>query len=88
MLFAFHETSTHAATVLVTDFVDLDGIVTAVEGNDKGTAFIIGFSGHKLGVESKDMHVLLEHLLHIEFRNLWLESDDASHGVFFSAVAS
>ena len=65
-----HELAADTAGVLVTDLVDLDGVVTAVEGDDELTVLIIGLGGDELGVEPEDMHVLLEHFLHIHLRGL------------------
>jgi len=82
LLLAFHEATTNTSRVLVTNFVDLDGVVTAVERNDKGTGLIIGLGADELGVESKDVHVLLEHLLHVVLWWLGLKGDHGSHRVF------
>lgn len=88
VLLALHELATDAARVFVADLVYLDGIVSAVEGNDETAAFIIRLGGNELGFKAEDVHVLLEHLFHIELGDFWLESNYTSHRVFFSSVAS
>jgi hypothetical protein len=35
VLFALHKLATNAAAIFVADFVDLDGVVTAVKRNDE-----------------------------------------------------
>jgi len=87
VLLALHELATNAAAVLVAHLIHLDGVVTAVERDDEGSALIIGLGGDELSVESQDVHVLFEHLLHVELGLLWLQRDDAAHGVLFSSVA-
>lgn len=87
MLFAFHELATNAAAVLVTYLVNLDGIVTAVERENESAALIIRLSGHEFAVESQDVHVLLESLLHVELGWLWLKSNHTAHRVFLGTVA-
>ena len=87
MSLALHELATDAARVLVANLVHLDGVVTAVEGDDELTVLIIGLSGDELGVEAEDVHILLEHLLHVDLRGLLLEGDDGAHGVSLSSVA-
>jgi len=88
LLLALHEAATDTAAVFVADFVDLDGVVTAVEADDEGAGLIVRVSGDQSGVEAKDVHVLLEHLLHVELWRLGLQGEHASHRVFFGAVAS
>lgn len=68
LLLSLHETATDSSGVLIADLIYLDGVVTAVEGNDEFSCFIIWLGTDQLGLESKDMHVLLEHFLHV---NLW-----------------
>ena len=48
VLLALHELATNAAGVLVADLVDLDGVVSAVEGNDEAAALIIRLSRDEL----------------------------------------
>ena len=76
MSLALHELATNTAGVLVANLVHLDGVVTAVEGDDELTVLIIGLSGDELGVEAEDVHILLEHLLHVDLRGLLLEGND------------
>lgn len=87
VLLALHELSTGAAAVFVAHFVDLDGVVSAVEGNNETAVFVIGLGGNQFRVETEDVHVLLKHLLHVELRGLGLESNNAAQGVLFSSVA-
>jgi hypothetical protein len=87
LLLALHEATTNTSRVLVTDFVDLDGVVTAVERDDEGTGLIIGLSADELGVESEDMHVLLEHLLHVILWWLRLQGNNWGHWVLRGTVA-
>jgi hypothetical protein len=88
LLLALHEAATNTSRVLVTDFVDLNGVVTAVERDDEGTGLIIGFSADELGVESEDVHVLLEHLLHVILWWLRLQGNNRGHWVLRGTVAS
>jgi hypothetical protein len=88
LLLALHETAANAPAVFVADFVDLDSIITTVETDDESAGLIIGICGDKFCVESKDVHVLLEHLFHVELRSFGLQSDNAAHRVFFSTIAS
>ena len=87
VLLSLHEFAADSAAVLVADLVHLDGVVTAVEGNDEFAVLVIGLGGNELAVESEDVHVLLEHLLHVELGSLWLEGNNATHGVFLGSVA-
>lgn len=86
VLLSLHELATNTAGVLVTDLVDLDGVISAVEGDDETAVLVIGLSGDQLGVESQDVHVLLEHLLHVKLGHLRLESNNRSHRVLLSSV--
>jgi hypothetical protein len=87
LLLTVNEGSSNAAGVLVANFVDMDGIVTTVIADDEGAGLIIGLGGNKACVESQDVHVLLEHLFHIELWRLGLECDDGTHSILFSTVA-
>ena len=80
-----HELSTDTAGVLITDLIDLDGVITAVEGDDELTVLIIGLSGDELGVESEDVHVLLEHFLHVHLGGLRVEGHDGTKSILLSA---
>jgi hypothetical protein len=73
VLLALHELTTNATRVLVADLVDLDGVVTAVEGDDETTRLIIRLGGDELRLESQNVHILLEHLLHVDLRRLGLQ---------------
>jgi hypothetical protein len=42
MLLALHELSTDAAGILVAHLVNLNGVISAVEGHDEAAGFIIG----------------------------------------------
>lgn len=86
LLLALHEPSANSAGVLVTDFVDLDGVVTAVERDDEVTRLIIRLSADESGVEPQDMHVLLEHLLHVDLGSLRVQRIDRAQRVLSSAV--
>jgi len=86
VLLSLHELAANTAAVLIAHFVHLDGVVTAVEGDDETTVLIIGLGGDELRVETKDVHVLLEHFLHVELGDLRLEGDNASHGVLLGTV--
>ena len=88
LLFALHETTTNASTVLVTDFVDLDSVITAVETNDESACLIIRIGWDKLWVETQNVHVLFKHLFHVKLRGFGLKSDHTSHRVFVSTVTS
>ena len=73
VVLAIHELSTDTAAVLVADLVDQDRVVTAEERDDELTVLIIGLSRDKLAVEAENMHVLLEHLLHVSLGGLRLQ---------------
>ena len=87
MALALHELATDAARVLVAHLVHLDGVVTAVERDDELTVLVIGLSGDELGVESEDVHVLLEHFLHVNLGGLGLKVNDGGHGILVSTEA-
>ena len=65
LFLALHETTTNTARVLVTNLIDLDGVITTVERDDEVSGLIIGLSADQFGVKSEDVHVLFEHLLHV-----------------------
>jgi hypothetical protein len=44
VLLAFHELSSYSTRILVTDLIDLDGIISTIEGNDEFTELIIRLS--------------------------------------------
>merc|ERR1719454_974712 len=88
MLLALHEVTSNSAGVLVTDFIDLDGVITTEEGDNELSGFIIRLSGDELGVESEDVHVLFEHLLHVDLGCLSSKMEDSIHRVFLSSVSS
>lgn len=73
VLLALHELTANATRVLVANFIHLDGVVTAVEGYDESARLIIGLGGDELRLESKNVHILFEHLLHVNLRWLGLE---------------
>ena len=87
MVLALHELATDAARVLVAHLVDLDGVITTVEGDDELTVLIVGLRGDQLGLEAQDVHILLEHLLHVLARCLWLQRDHRAHRVLISTEA-
>jgi len=88
MFLLLHEFTSHTSRVFVTDFVNLDGIISTEEGDNELTGFIIRLSRDEFGVESEDVHVLLEHLLHVDLGGLSSEVEDTVHGVFLSSVSS
>jgi hypothetical protein len=88
LLLTLNERTSDTAGVLVTDLVDMDGVVAAVVRDDEGAGFIIGLGRDETGVEAENVHVLLKHLFHVELGGFSLESDDWTHGVLFSTVAS
>ncbi len=75
LLFALHESATNATAVFVANFVNLDGVVATIEGDNESAGLIIGLSGDKFGVEAKDVHVLFEHFLHVVLWWFRLKSD-------------
>jgi hypothetical protein len=68
VLLSLHEFTTNSSGVLITDFINLNGVISTIEGNDELSGFIIRLSWNELSIETQDVHILLEHLLHI---NLW-----------------
>ena len=82
-----HELATDAAAILVANLVDEDGVVTAEEGDDELTVLIIRLSRHELGVEAEDVHVLLEHLLHVSLGSLRSEVLNRGHGISLGTEA-
>jgi hypothetical protein len=58
VLLSLHKLSSNSSRVLVANFVDLNGVVSAVEGDDESSGLIIRLSAHQFGFESKDMHVI------------------------------
>ena len=85
VVLSFHEFATDAARVLVADLVDLDGVVAAVEGDDELAVLVIGLRRHQLRIEAQNVHVLLEHLFHVDLGRLGLKLDHVSHGVLICA---
>ncbi len=86
VLLPLHELAAHSPRVLVADLIDLDGVVPAVEGDDELPVLIVGLGRDDLGLESEDVHVLLEHLLHVDLGGLGLQGVDRTEGVLLSAV--
>jgi hypothetical protein len=72
VLLALHELTANATRVLVANLIHLDGVVTAVEGNNESARLIIRLSRDELRFESENMHILFEHFLHVNLRRLWL----------------
>jgi hypothetical protein len=72
VLLALHELSANAAWVLVTNLVDLNSIVSAVERNNKAATLIIRLCGDEFWFKTQDVHVLLEHLFHVNLGRFWL----------------
>jgi hypothetical protein len=87
VLLALHEFTTNAARVLVTDLIDLDCVVTAVERDNEATWLIIGLSWDEFCLETENVHILLEHLLHINLGWLRLERVDWSEWVLLSTIS-
>lgn len=73
MLLALHELTTNAPRVFIANFVHLNGVVSTVERDNEAARLIIRLGRNKLRLESKNVHVLLEHLLHVNLRRLRLE---------------
>jgi len=88
VLLALHELTTNASTVLIADFVHLDGVITAEERDDELTSLIIGLSANEFSIEAEDVHVLFEDFLHVDLRSLRVQGKHTVHRVLFSAVAS
>jgi len=76
LLLALNEGSSNAARVLIAHLVDVDGVVTAVERDDESARLIIGLGGYQASVETQNVHVLLEHLLHVILGGLGLEGNN------------
>ncbi len=81
-----HELASKAARVLVANFVDLNGVIATIEGDEELSVLIIRLSGDELGVEPQDVHVLLEHLLHVSLGGLRLQGLHATHGVSLVSI--
>jgi len=73
VVLAIHELATDAAAVLIADLVDQDRVVAAEEGDDELTVLVIRLSRDELAVEAENVHVLLEHLLHVSLGGLRLQ---------------
>jgi hypothetical protein len=76
MLLSFHEFASDSSGVLVANLIDLDSVITAIEGDNEFSAFIIGFGGNEISLESENVHVLFKHFLHVKLGWLWLEGVD------------
>ena len=72
-MLAIHELATNASAVLIADLVDQDSVIAAEERDDELAVLVIGLSRDELAVETKNMHVLLEHLLHVDPGGLRLQ---------------
>jgi hypothetical protein len=72
VLLALHELTSNTTRVLIADLINLNGVITTVEGNNEPARLIIRLSGDELRLESEDMHILLEHFLHVNLRRLRL----------------
>ena len=70
LFLALHETTSNTSGVLVANLIDLDSVITAVEGDDEVTGLIIGLGADQFGVKSEHVHVLFEHLLHVNLGGL------------------
>jgi len=86
LLLSLHESTTNSSRVLVTDLINLDGVVTAVERNDESSSLIIRLSANQLGLESEDVHILLEHLLHVDLWSFWLQGQDGTERVLWGTI--
>ena len=86
LLLSFHETSSNSSGVFVTYLIDLDGVITAVEWNDKSSSLIIWFCADKNGIKSKSVHILLEHFFHINLWWLGFKSKNWTKGVFWRTI--
>lgn len=73
VLLPLHELAAESARVLVAHLVHLDGVVAAVERHDEATRLVIRVSRDQLRLETQHVHVLLEHLLHVDLRGLGLQ---------------
>ena len=87
VLLPLQELPANPARVLVAHLIDLDGVVPAVERYNELPVLIIGLSGHQLSLESEDVHVLLEHLLHVNLGRFGLEGVDGAKRVLGGSVA-
>lgn len=87
LLLSLHETAANSSGVLIANLVDLDSIITTVEGDDEFPGLIIWLSGHQARFESEDMHILLEHLLHVDLWWFSIEGEDGTKRVLRGSVA-
>ena len=86
LLLALHEAATLTTRVLVANLVDLKSVITAVEHDDEVTGLIIRLGGDELSVEAEHVHILLEHLLHVDLGGLGLQGEDGAKRVLRRAV--
>lgn len=67
--------------------VDLDCIVSAEEGNDEFSALLVLVLGDESRLETHDILVVGKELSHIFLGRFWLETENATQGIFGSSVA-
>jgi hypothetical protein len=65
----------------------LNGIITAIERDNEVTGFIIRLSADKFGIKSQNVHVLLEHFLHVNLRSLWSKRVNRAERIFRGSIA-
>lgn len=70
LFLTLHEATSNTAGVLIANLINLDSIVSAIEGNDEVTGLIIRLSADQFSIKSEDVHVLFEHLLHVNLGGL------------------
>jgi hypothetical protein len=85
LLLSLHKSASNSTWVFVTYFVHLDCIVSAVEWNNKSSGLIIRLGTDERRLETKNVHVLFEHLLHVCLGRLRLQMIYWSKGVFGSS---
>lgn len=76
LLLAMDEGTSNAARVLIANFINVDGVVSAVERDDESARLIIGLGGYQASVEAQNVHVLLKHLFHVILGRLRLKSNN------------
>lgn len=86
LLLSLHKSTADSSGVLVTNLINLNGVVTTVERNDESSGLIIRLSANQLGLESEDVHVLLKHLLHVDLWSFWLQGQDGTERVLWGTI--
>jgi len=86
LLLSLHETSTNSSGIFVADFINLNGVISAVEGNDESSSLIIWLCGDQDSLEPEDVHVLLEHFLHVNLWGLRFERENRSKRILWGSI--